>query len=152
MLRCNALFLNFESHLSIAAPTDVCVRVHGRYILKVTVSGKGMTPDSKKESQIWVRNYEAAPAAAPPIKMEVGIEDCLHIEFEYDKAAYHLKDVVVGKIYFLLVRIKLKNMELEIRRRETTGAGSAAHNETETLAKYEIMDGAPVRGEAVPIR
>lgn len=35
--------------------------------------------------------------------MEVGIEDCLHIEFEYDKAAYALKDVVVGKIYFLLV-------------------------------------------------
>jgi vacuolar protein sorting-associated protein 26 len=34
--------------------------------------------------------------------MEVGIEDCLHIEFEYDKARYHLKDVVVGRIYFLL--------------------------------------------------
>lgn len=36
--------------------------------------------------------------------MEVGIEDCLHIEFEYNKSKYHLKDVVVGKIYFLLVR------------------------------------------------
>jgi hypothetical protein len=36
--------------------------------------------------------------------MEVGIEDCLHIEFEYDRAKYHLKDCVVGKIYFLLVR------------------------------------------------
>lgn len=35
--------------------------------------------------------------------MEVGIEDCLHIEFEYDKSKYHLKDTVVGKIYFLLV-------------------------------------------------
>lgn len=35
--------------------------------------------------------------------MEVGIEDCLHIEFEYDKGRYHLKDTVVGKIYFLLV-------------------------------------------------
>ena len=31
------------------------------------------------------------------------------------------QDVVVGKIYFLLVRIKLKHMEVEIRRRETTG-------------------------------
>lgn len=36
--------------------------------------------------------------------MEVGIEDCLHIEFEYNKSKYHLKDVIVGKIYFLLVR------------------------------------------------
>ena len=38
------------------------------------------------------------------LQMEVGIEDCLHIEFEYDKSKYHLKDTVVGKIYFLLVR------------------------------------------------
>lgn len=47
-----------------------------------------------------------APLAAPPApaQMEVGIEDCLHIEFEYDRARYHLKDCVVGKIYFLLVR------------------------------------------------
>ena len=36
--------------------------------------------------------------------MEVGIEDCLHIEFEYNKSRYHLRDTVVGKIYFLLVR------------------------------------------------
>lgn len=55
--------------------------------------------------------------------MEVGIEDCLHIEFEYNKSKYHLKDVIVGKIYFLLVRIKIKTMELAIIRRETTGAG-----------------------------
>lgn len=84
--------------------------------------------------------------------MEVGIEDCLHIEFEYNKATYSLKDTVVGKINFLLVRIKLKHMEIEIRRRETTGSGANMHNESDTLAKYEIMDGAPVRGESIPIR
>jgi vacuolar protein sorting-associated protein 26 len=36
---------------------------------------------------------------------------------------YHLKDVIVGKIFFLLVRIKIKNMELAIIKRETTGSG-----------------------------
>jgi vacuolar protein sorting-associated protein 26 len=59
---------------------------------------------------------------------------------------YHLKDVILGKIYFLLVRIKMKNMDLEIRRRESTGAGANTHVETETLAKFELMDGTPVRG------
>jgi len=114
--------------------------------------------------------------------MEVGIEDCLHIDFEYNKSKYilnqykykiiitikyfflflffflffdfinfefffkmkylllllslllllllllfynyryHLKDVIVGKIFFSLVRIKIKHMELSIIRRETTGA------------------------------
>lgn len=84
--------------------------------------------------------------------MEVGIEECLHIEFEYGKNFYDLKDVVNGKIYFLLVRIKLKYMEIELRRKETTRLGASPKNETEIIGKYEIMDGAPVRGEAVPIR
>lgn len=60
---------------------------------------------------------------------------------------YHLKDVIVGKIYFLLVRIKIKHMELSIIRRETTGAAPNQYNESETITKFEIMDGAPVRGE-----
>jgi hypothetical protein len=84
--------------------------------------------------------------------MEVGMEDCLHIEFEYNKTKYHLKDVVIGKIYFLLVRIKIKHMELAIIRRESTGSGPNLYNESETITKFEIMDGAPVRGESIPIR
>jgi len=59
---------------------------------------------------------------------------------------YHLKDVIVGKIYFLLVRIKIKHMELSIIRRETTGSAPNQYNESETITKFEIMDGAPVRG------
>lgn len=79
--------------------------------------------------------------------MEVGIEDCLHIEFEYNKSKYHLKDVIVGKIYFLLVRIKIKHMEIAILKKENTGNGPNIYSENETIAKYEIMDGAPVRGK-----
>ena len=99
-----------------------------------------------------MRNLGVAPEINNSIKMEVGIEDCLHIEFEYAKAKYHLKDVVVGKIFFLLVRIKIKHMEVEIRRRESTGNGPNTYNESETIAKYEVMDGAPVRGESIPVR
>ena len=58
----------------------------------------------------------------------------------------------MGKIYFLLVRIRIKHMDLEIRRRESTGSGANTYNESETLAKFEVMDGAPVRTESIPIR
>jgi hypothetical protein len=37
---------------------------------------------------------------------------------------YHLQDVVIGKIYFLLVRIKIKHMEVVIIKRESTGSGT----------------------------
>jgi len=108
---------------------------------------------TQSEFPLQVRNNSAEPEEEnKSLKMEVGIEDCLHIEFEYSKRKYHLKDYVVGKIFFLLVRIRIKYMEIEIRRRESTGSGPTAVNESETLTKYEIMDGAPVRGESIPIR
>ncbi|CAA6665340.1 unnamed protein product [Spirodela intermedia] len=122
-----------------------------RYVLKVTVS-RNYIGNIVEFQDFWVQNYTPLPTINNSIKMEVGIEDCLHIEFEYNKSKYHLKDVIIGKVYFLLVRIKLKNMELEIRRRESTGSGPSTYVETETLAKFELMDGAPVRGESIPIR
>ncbi|KAF5279325.1 hypothetical protein FQR65_LT15398 [Abscondita terminalis] len=121
-----------------------------RYFLKVTIVRR--LADIVKELDIAVHTLSSYPEMNNSIKMEVGIEDCLHIEFEYNKSKYHLKDVIVGKIYFLLVRIKIKHMEIAIIKRETTGSGPNIFTENETIAKYEIMDGAPVRGESIPIR
>ena len=42
--------------------------------------------------------------------------------------------------------------QVAIIKRESTGTGANTYNENETVAKFEIMDGAPVRGESIPIR
>mmetsp|Transcript_75145 Transcript_75145/g.125282 ORF Transcript_75145/g.125282 Transcript_75145/m.125282 type:complete len:305 (+) Transcript_75145:103-1017(+) len=127
------------------------INVRLRYFLRITVSRQyGSKIVHEETFRVFTTSDE--PEATHPIKMEVGIEDCLHIEFEYNKSRYHLRDVVLGKIFFLLVRIKIKHMELAIIKRESTGQGSNANNESETVAKFEIMDGAPVRGESIPIR
>ncbi|KAL8433964.1 hypothetical protein ACSSS7_003487 [Eimeria intestinalis] len=78
-----------------------------------------------KEHDFVVQNVGPPPEIKNSIKMEVGIEDCLHIEFEFDKSRYHLKDVVIGKVYFVLVRIKIKDMQLDIIKTETAGSGSS---------------------------
>nr|BAC25745.1 unnamed protein product [Mus musculus] len=121
-----------------------------RYFLKVTIVRR--LTDLVKEYDLIVHQLATYPDVNNSIKMEVGIEDCLHIEFEYNKSKYHLKDVIVGKIYFLLVRIKIQHMELQLIKKEITGIGPSTTTETETIAKYEIMDGAPVKGESIPIR
>jgi len=105
-----------------------------------------------KQVEIWQQNHPNPPESNTNIKMEVGIEDCLHIEFEYNKSKYHMKDVIIGKIYFLLVRLKIKSMNISLIKRETTGTGLDMYNENRTLSKFEIMDGAPVKGEAIPVR
>lgn len=147
-----------------------------RYVLKVAMDRKFLPPVTQ-EKDVWVQLLGTEPTVHEPIKMEVGIEDCLHIEFEYERRIYHLRDVIRGKIHFLLVRIKIKHMELAVIRRETSGEGvalamaategnpssaaAAAANsadssnictETQTLVKYEIMDGAPVKDEVIPVK
>jgi vacuolar protein sorting-associated protein 26 len=135
--------LQYESYLGINAKV--------RYLLRVTVT-KQYQSNVVRSFRFLVHNPSFEPELNRSIKMDVGIEDCLHIEFEYEKSAFHLTDVVVGRIYFILTRIKIKTMELEIRRRETTGSGANTMNESETIAKYEVMDGSPVRGEIIPVR
>ncbi len=142
-----------------------------RYFVKVILERKFLPP-IQKEHDIWIQVLGKAPQQNEAIKMEVGIEECLHIEFEYERRVYHLQDTILGKIHFLLVRIKIKHMELAVIRRETSGdrvaavrtgtanppnnsGGSDSGNvftETQTLVKYEIMDGAPVKGEVIPVK
>mmetsp|Transcript_7831 Transcript_7831/g.12901 ORF Transcript_7831/g.12901 Transcript_7831/m.12901 type:complete len:383 (+) Transcript_7831:94-1242(+) len=162
---------------------------HGRnvsvkYFVQVEVRRQWLPPITA-EHEVLVQIPGVEPSVNEPIKMEVGIEDCLHIEFEYERRCYHLQDVICGQINFLLVRIKIKHMELAVIRRETSGEGlaqsaaammggpnsagggggggnhttgnssNAGQNivtETQTLLKYEIMDGAPVKGELIPVR
>jgi vacuolar protein sorting-associated protein 26 len=129
------------------------INVRLRYFVRLTVS-KNYGMNVVKEVDFVVQNLYPQPEINNTIKMEVGIEDCLHIEFEYDKQKYHLKDVIVGKVYFLLVRIKIKHMELNVIRRESTGvsSGDKQITDNETLTKFEIMDGTPVRDQCIPVR
>lgn len=160
------LFKNVEKSYESYHGRNVSIR----YIVRVAVERKFLPPISS-EKEVIVQIIEEEPKVNEPIKMEVGIEDCLHIEFEYERKCYHLKDVIVGKINFLLVKIKIKYMELAVIRRETSGEnvqmptghdmpisssstplGNHVNTETQTLVKHEIMDGAPVKGETIPVK
>lgn len=55
-----------------------------RYFVRVTVSRR--LADLVHEKDIWVYSYRMPTDVNNSIKMEVGIEDCLHIEFEYNKS------------------------------------------------------------------
>lgn len=144
-------FRNVEKQYESYRGTNVRLR----YYVRVVVLRKNKL-DITREKELWVHQY-AAPQALEPapnstVKMDVGIEHCLHIEFEYLRLRFLLKEVIVGRIFFLLVRLKIKHMEILLIRRETVGLAPNQVVDSETVAKYEIMDGAPVKGESIPIR
>ncbi|KAG7191969.1 uncharacterized protein KQ657_002575 [Scheffersomyces spartinae] len=139
-----------------------------RYYIRVTVNRKSSSASEiTREKELWVYQYvntpevdtntttstSVLPKESPTtVKMDVGIEDCLHIEFEYLRSRFSLLDVIIGRIYFLLVRLKIKHMELSLIKRETVGAPPNQITDFETVLRFEIMDGAPVKGETIPIR
>lgn len=153
--------------------------VNLRYFLRVVVSRKNKA-DITREKDLWVLQYETAlegnpngkanrrgsaastggeafksaanTIASTTVKMDVGIEHCLHIEFEYNKSRFSLKEVIMGRIFFMLVRIKIKHMEISLVKREMVGSAPNQVVESDTQVRYEIMDGAPVKGESIPIR
>lgn len=55
-----------------------------RYFLRVVIVRR--LSDITKELDVAVHTLSLFPEMNNSLKMEVGIEDCLHIEFEYNKA------------------------------------------------------------------
>ena len=71
--------------------------------MRLTISRR--LADVSKEKDLWVHSYRMPPDSNNSIKMEVGIEDCLHIEFEYNKSkcAGHLSLSLFFFFFFSLV-------------------------------------------------
>ena len=71
------------------------INVKLRYFIRVTIARR--IAEVVKDRDIWVHSYRMPPDSNNSIKMEVGIEDCLHIEFEYNKSKCVLAlDVLAG--------------------------------------------------------
>lgn len=126
------------------------MRVRLRYYIQATAFAKVSEP--VKERDIWVYQYSSPPSDQHLVTMDVGIESCLHIEFEFAKTHFALDDTLIGRIFFLMVRLKLRLMEISIVRKETSGKAPNLVSESQVITKYEVMDGAPVKGEQIPIR
>ncbi len=169
-----------------AAPADVSLFRFGVNVEKQYESYNGINvklryyvrhrrvaawPTSSARRTSWVYSYRIPPEMNSPTKTDVGIEDCLHIEFEYSKSKYHLKDVIVAGHTFYLVRLKIKHMELsisggrrraprrtELQRERDAGESSEVGPGRSVLPcgpdadGTKIMDGSPSRGETIPIR
>ena len=73
-------FLNVEKPYESYSGSNVRLR----YFLRVTVVR--WLSDVVKELELVVHTLSSYPELNNSIKMEVGIEDCLHIEFEYNKS------------------------------------------------------------------
>jgi len=122
-----------------------------KYILRCTIKTSlrnlqwerefGVSNPLKREN-VFLKNNEN-------IKMEVGIDEWLHLSVLLDQSKLGIKDCITGKVEFKKVSMKLKNMLLQVIKRETI---IGMYEDNSIICKFEIMDGAPVKNETIPIR
>ena len=138
----NNVELSYESYRGI--------EFNVKYILRVIIS-------ATMRSLTWEREFGVVKPYSKdvlkdnnePIRMDVGIENWLHLTFELDRTKYSTKDVITGRVTFKKVSMFLKSMLLQIIRREAVIGGEV---DNAILCRFEIMDGAPIKNEIVPIR
>jgi len=78
---------------------------------------------SSSEVLFFISNVNTLPELNANIRMEVGIDNLVHLEYELFQNKYHLRDCVLGKVYFVEVKMKVKLVELQIVKIETIGTG-----------------------------
>jgi vacuolar protein sorting-associated protein 26 len=167
--------LNAPTHLEFAFPEEKIYESYRGINAKVTYQVKVTVFRPVKnvvlDEEIWVskvdhqlsqdlpdtslqRSYfRETEFGANSVSMEVGVDQVLHIEFKYDKKHFHVRERVLGMVTFKVMDLDLQYGEVGIVRKEYIGSGRPNDAvETETLQKFEIMDGTPVVGEVVPIR
>ena len=122
-----------------------------KYIIRVTIETK--LRSLKYENEFCVINpieKKILDYKIEPIQLGVGIKDLLQLSIEFRNKNIPHNGCMFGKITFKKVQIGLKFMEIQIVRREILLGD--INCEPAYLAKFEIMDGGPIKNEFIPVR
>lgn len=80
------------------------------------------------------------------------MRNLLHLEFVFPSQYIDCRGVLTGSVYFIMVKIRIIHMSLALYRLETYAGEDEFIKKKVMLRNAEIMDGAPVRGDHIPIR
>jgi vacuolar protein sorting-associated protein 26 len=107
--------------------------------------------DHKQEQPFTVVLFHP-PVEPRSIHNEVGIRNVLHIEFVFPREKIDCMEPLVGAVYFILIRLRIIHMALTLYRVENFSSDDVFIKKKTELKTIEIMDGAPCRGDNIPIR
>jgi vacuolar protein sorting-associated protein 26 len=121
-----------------------------RYFLETTLHSKYKAIIHEAEFAIFKpKSVKELSNDNLPMKIEVGIEDWIHVSFEVDQSKYFLRDSIHGEVVFKKVSVRLESMELQLIKRETIGLGQNQAHDNEIVSKFEIMDGSPIKSKSI---
>jgi vacuolar protein sorting-associated protein 26 len=123
-----------------------------RYYIKAIIHRK--LSDESKEVTLWCPGQadlsnELSLTSPIPIEMDVGLEDFLHIKMRLHRAKFTFLDEIIGTLYFLLVRVRVIDVEVSLVRKEIFGDDVLV--DTTILLTKQALHGPANRGDTVPV-
>jgi vacuolar protein sorting-associated protein 26 len=120
--------------------------------MRVTIIKKIFATKLAVEKNFIVFNPLACPELNANIRMEVGFNNMIHLEYELFQSKFHLDECIMGKLYFVDVQMKVKAVEVHLIKAEYIGSGTNRKSDFNLISKFELVDGNPAANEIVPIR
>lgn len=119
-----------------------------KYLIRVHITKKLLRTKYTIDKKLVVYNPCQEPELNANVRMEVGICNLIHMEYELFSSKFELKDCILGKIYFVRVSMKVKSVEIHLLKKETINQKT----ENTLITKFEVVDGRPDADDIVPIR
>lgn len=104
-----------------------------------------------RESQFYVVGFDVKA----PVKVSrnvIGISNLLRFEIYLPNEQVECNSTLVGQIYFVLVKIKIVSLYLQIIKEEFYDDEKYRIRNETILGDFQLLDGSPARGTQVPFR
>ncbi|OHT10860.1 Vacuolar protein sorting-associated protein 26 [Tritrichomonas foetus] len=104
-----------------------------------------------EEQQFYVVGFDIKEQSHV-LRDEIGIPNLLHMEILFPHHRYEYDDEMVGKVYFILLKMKIISIQISIVHQEYYEDEKIILRNENILSNFEILDGCPVRGYGIPFR
>jgi vacuolar protein sorting-associated protein 26 len=136
-------YLKYESYKGAYASV--------KYFIKIIIDSTLVNSTYDKEFAV-VNPYDESIIYENdfPIRLRVGVKNVISLSIEFEHCNYNCRGTLKGFITFKMVNANIKCMEVQLVRREVIFDGKKY--EPEYIARYELIDGGPIKHDRIPFR
>jgi len=122
-----------------------------KYYIKIIIIATYKNAEYEQEFAV-VNPYDSSILQKndEPIHMKVGMKQKLSLSIYFQHKNYNCRGTLKGFILFNYINLNIKFMEVQIVRREVIFGDKNC--EPAYVARYELIDGVPIKNERIPIR
>ena len=129
------------------------------YYIQLKITRKVFNSVKVYNKYFIVQHVQDAPLIVGNCRMEIGMSDKLHMEYELFENKFHLNDVITGRLFFKEVLTMIRNIEIVLLRKEKVRTLTSCDKDDEMMnfdycvvGISEACDGQPMEGNVIPFR